>query len=192
MILHLAAHAPELAALDSTFPKDVVGIGLVEASLGAARVLAKHRPSEVVLLGTCGAFRGSGLSIGDVVVGAHILLSSPTGEMVEAMPRTIDTDAGLSSRFAGASVTVATTLAITTDDALARLLAERTGAHAEHLEAFAVARACQLAGVAFTVVLGVANHVGARGREEWRANQQRAGAAACAAVRSPTRGRSPA
>ena len=87
---------------------------------------------------------------------------------------------------------MATTLSITTDDDVARRLAESTGAEVEHLEAFAVARACALAGVAFTTVLGIANLVGASGRAQWRENHERAAAAACATIGSPRGAPSPA
>ncbi len=83
---------------------------------------------------------------------------------------------------------------MTTDDAVALALAAATGAQVEHLEAFAVARACADAGVPFGAVFCVANTVGARGRDEWRANHERAAAAACAAInlRSRPTMRSPA
>jgi hypothetical protein len=71
---------------------------------------------------------------------------------------------------------VATTLAITTDDDVAAAMGDSVQADVEHLEAFAVGRACELAGVMFSAVLGVANIVGARGREQWRENHVRVGA----------------
>lgn len=189
VLLCLAAFEPEMRALDASLPREIVGIGLVEAALGAARAINAHRtvwgPTEVVLLGTAGAYPGSGLEIGDVVVGREVVLAAASGALVEAMPRKIATDASLSACFAARRVVVATTLAITIDDAAARLLAESTGAEVEHLEAFAVARACAAAGVAFTTVLGIANAVGATGRAQWRENHERAAAAACAAIRNP-------
>ena len=78
-----------MRALDASLPRELVGIGLVEAALGAARAIDVHRPSEVVLLGTAGAYPGSGLEIGDVVVGGEILLGAASGDLVEGMPRKI-------------------------------------------------------------------------------------------------------
>jgi futalosine hydrolase len=180
-VVFVAAFLPELAGLEG----EVIGVGLVDAAIGAARVVASRKASGVVLLGTAGAYPGSGLAIGDVVVAESIVLASPTGALVtDAMSAAIETDAGLVARFAAARVDakrarVATTLAITTDDDIARALEASTRAHVEHLEAFAVARVCALANVPFTAVLGVANGVGARGRDEWRANHESA-SAACA------------
>lgn len=185
-MLVLAAFAPELAALDPGLERATVGIGLVDAALGTARALAARKPREVVLVGTVGAYPGSGLAIGEVVRAERVVLASPSGALIEAISREIEVDRSdpndltLSPR----SVVVATTLAITTDDTVARSLEAATGAQVEHLEAFAVARACQVANVRFSAVFGVANTVGSRGREEWRANHEAAAAAACALLKS--------
>ena len=150
-----------------------VGIGLVDAAIGTARLLAKHAPESVLLLGTCGAAPGSSLAIGDVVVARSVLLVDPaTLEGRAALPWSPAPIEGmLVAPFvaAGAIATsIATTLGITTDDALAATLARE--AETEHLEAYAVARACALAGIPCIVVLGITNIVGSRGRAEWRAN----------------------
>jgi nucleoside phosphorylase len=79
------------------------------------------------------------------------------------------------------SCTVASTLSITTDDALAALLAPK--GDVEHLEAYGVARACQSASVPCAIVLGIANRVGAKGREEWRAHHLTASARTAELVR---------
>jgi nucleoside phosphorylase len=77
---------------------------------------------------------------------------------------------------------VATTLAITVNDDAAGFIARESATEVEHLEAFAVAIACAAAGVAFAAVLGVANVVGARAREQWQANHHRAAARAASVV----------
>ena len=95
------------------------------------------------------------------------------------MPQSV---AAASDGFDAAAAVVATTLAITTDDDVAAAMGDSVKADVEHLEAFAVGRACELAGVTFSAVLGVANIVGARGREQWRENHARVSALACAAA----------
>jgi hypothetical protein len=52
----------------------------------------------------------------------------------------------------------------------------------ENLEAFAVARAAEVAGVPFTGLLGISNRVGSGAHAGWRRNARRAGAAACRAA----------
>jgi nucleoside phosphorylase len=89
-------------------------------------------------------------------------------------------DADLSSAVGGGAraVDVATTLSITTDDALARRVGEALGCEVEHLEAFAVAAACSAERVPVIAVLGVANRVGSAARDEWRRHHASAGKAA--------------
>jgi futalosine hydrolase len=186
--LFLAAFPPEIASLDPTLERATVGVGLVEASLGTAAILVDRTPRHVVLIGTVGAYPSSGLEIGDVVTAERVLVASSNGAIVDAMPSsTTAAPIGNVRR-----VVVATTLSITTEDDVAIVLEKSTGAHVEHLEAFAVARACERAGVKFSAVFGVANIVGSRGREEWREHHERAAAAACAIFRSPTTTPSPA
>lgn len=121
-----------------------------------------------------------GLAPLDVVVAERVVLAAPSGALVDAMPQSVEADA--IPTVSGRRVLVATTLAMTTDDGIAQSLERSTGAHVEHLEAFAVARACAEAGVRFSAVFGVANVVGARGRDEWQKNHERAAAAACATL----------
>jgi nucleoside phosphorylase len=196
-ILILSAHLPELSGLRSILGPDLsgtcgtravvaraAGIGLVAAARGAALALRSFEPSAAVFVGTCGAYAGRGVSIGEVVVGRRIFLrSTAEAEARGAFPAPMRTDLEasepLSSALAGAArrVTVATTLAITTDDSLASKIADR-GSDVEHLEAFAVADACAEANVPFAIVLGVANVVGSTARDEWRRHHQSAGHAA--------------
>ncbi|MBX3206129.1 MAG: hypothetical protein KF764_13750 [Labilithrix sp.] len=224
-VLVVAAWEPELerfrelcrggSTLDVDLEVAPIGIGLVDAASGLTRRIVARAPSLVVFVGTCGASPSSGLAIGDVVAGARVSLIEPA--VVEgraAMPfasEAVELDEAMVEALvaAGARVaTIASTLAVTTDDALAAALAPH--GQVEHLEAYGVARACQLergrdgaadeARVRAAIVLGVANVVGARGREEWRANHVAASARAAevawaalaAGVRRSTRSRSPA
>ncbi len=188
-ILVLGAFPPEIAPLPGLLPAGVLvricGVGLVDAALGTASELALLSPRSVIFLGTAGAFPGSGLSIGDVAVLRRTFLadaSSARGEaaLPDAMSAAICADPDLSAALARGAplVDVATTLSITTSDALACDLEGFVQASLEHLEAYAVARAAALAGVPFAAVLGVANLVGQLGRSSWRAHHERASMAA--------------
>ncbi len=175
--LCVAAFAPELSAI--TTPKRVVGIGLIAASAGAALAIAELRPRAVVLLGTCGAYPKSSLSVGDVIVATGLRLASAAearghGALLHAMTAEVELDVSISSALEAVGArraTVATTLAITTDDDLAAALQARYSCDAEHLEAYAVACACVNAKVPFACVLGVTNVVGSNGRAQWRENR---------------------
>ena len=166
-----------LADAGDTLETDAVGIGLVDAAVGTMRCVMRHAPGRAVFLGTAGALPGAGLAIGDVVVAcSHRLVDAAVLEDRGAMPFSAEgpaPDPELLERLVGAGarpVVVATSPSVTTDDALAAKLAGHHGAAAEHLEAFAFARAC--------AELGIANVVGSSGRAEWRAHHEEASARA--------------
>ncbi len=202
-VLCVSAHLPELSGLRPLLGGGLsgtagsvevkartVGIGVVAAAAGTASVLSEVAPAAIVFVGTCGAYAGRGLAIGDVVVARRTCLVSTAvidGRAATPTPMRIDHESGerLSdalARYGGRKVDVATTLAITTDDALSTRVAEGSGCDVEHLEAFAVADASTTAGVPWAVVLGVANLVGSGARVEWQMNHRRAGEAAGACV----------
>ncbi|MCL2723416.1 MAG: hypothetical protein FWD69_03175 [Polyangiaceae bacterium] len=180
-LLVLSAWEPELAALRSHAAArpdldgvafESVGVGLVEAAIGASRGIALLAPTHVLFVGTCGTLLPN-IGIGQVVVGADARLIdvaslSGAAEIPDLMPCEVAFDRILhdAACVAGAqSVHIANTASITVDEALAALLAQH--ADVEHLEAFAFARACAVHGVASGIVLGVANEVGPRGRAQW-------------------------
>jgi futalosine hydrolase len=212
-VLIVAAYPPELSALSEAFglhaigegmgspefagkmgPLEVVGeavgVGLAAAAVGTTRCLQVWRPRAVVVVGTCGAYPGRGLVVGDVVRARRIcLVSTAAIDGRAGLPSLIATerlaDPHLSSRFAALGVReadVATTLAVTTDGALAERIEQQRGCDVEHLEAFSVASACAAYEIPCAVVLAVANRVGATGRDEWMANHRAVEARAAATV----------
>jgi nucleoside phosphorylase len=204
--LVVAAFAPELAPLRRALARrpagargggvvcEPVGIGMVDAAAGAARAIARVAPRAILFVGTAGSY-GRAPEIGAVVIARHLVLAStaairgdgylptPLAARAQAHPELGASLLRASSGGAtGTAADVATTLAITRTAATARRLAHVTGASVENLEAFAVARAAVVAGVPFAAVLGIANRVGPEAHDEWRINQHRAAAAACAVV----------
>ena len=193
-LLIVAAFDPELAPLtlagltppgSPAIATRAVGVGMPAAAAGAATAIAELAPRFVVLVGTCGAYRASGLAIGDVVVADAVRVADGfavegRAEFPALMATVLASDAGLRTELeaAGArSAHVATTLGITVDDASAARIGQGTQTQVEHLEAFGVAHACVARGVPFAAVIGVANFVGSGAREEWRANHHAASAA---------------
>lgn len=152
-----------------------VGVGLVEAGIGTARCVMERRPAHVVFLGTCGSLAAD-LAIGDVVVGASVLLAG--GDLPAPMPSEMMLEGRL--EIPGRPARIVTTVGVTTSDARAAELAIL--AHVEHLEAFSFARACKTLGVDCTIVLGVANPVGSLGRASWLAHHEEASARAAEAL----------
>jgi nucleoside phosphorylase len=201
-VLIVAAFAPELRALGRIFARDTasgaaptraaVGVGLIEAAAGAARVLEQQKPRALILVGTAGIYPGTKLSIGQAVVAGTVHLASasvaaeaayypgPLPAKAEATPL----GAAIAQAARLSIADVACPLGITRDAAVARQLKRATGAALENLEAFAVARAAAHAGVPFAAVLGIANYVGPEAHAEWKQNGDKAAATACAAVRT--------
>jgi futalosine hydrolase len=196
-LLVVAAFEPELAPLRARLSVAApwvevhlasLGVGLVAAALAAQEVLAARRYRAVLFVGTAGAYPGAGLRRGEVVVARRSRLADAAvvrreADFVADCGAALDADPALVLALAQEGATpaeVATTLAVTTHDALARALG--TTAAAEHLETHAVAAAAQRAGVPWTAALGIANDVGAAGRDQWRAHHHEASEAVAAVV----------
>lgn len=187
-----------------------VGVGLPNATAGTTLRLMQLRPRAVVLVGTCGLYlnpdatvpgtihdpqagaphAAGQYAIGDGVVARRVQLVDPIeieqrGAMPEPMSRTIDCNPMIALGLGqGRTPTaeVANTLVLTTDDALGTLVSAGSGCVVENLECFGIANACALQNVPFACVVGIANHVGAKGRDEWRAYHKPAAHAACELV----------
>jgi nucleoside phosphorylase len=174
---------------------DAVGVGTVDAAVGAANAIARANPKEVIFVGTAGVYQAAGsarsLPIGSAALAGELRLISAAalrGDAYHPAPlvAAAATTPALRDRLARAAgtetpppvVNVACPLAITRAAALARRFAA-TGAALENLEAFAVARAAAACGVAFAAVMGIANQVGPRAHAEWRAHHLAASRAAC-------------
>jgi len=187
----LAAPAGAAAARDVACA--AVGVGTVDAAVGAAAAIARANPRRVIFVGTAGVYPAAAraLPIGVAALAGEVRLVSTAalrGEAYHPAPlvATMTTSPALRARLGRGDealtiVTVACPLAITQAAALARRLAA-TGAALENLEAFAVARAAAAARRPFAVVLGVSNVVGPRAHTEWRANHLAASRAACHVV----------
>lgn len=180
-VLVVAAVAEELGDL----PGAVVGIGAVDAALGAAEAIARHAPDHVVLVGSAGAYHPH-LPVGVAIVGDRLGLADAAvarGLAYAVGPRPVydgEAPAPLPPGVGWASV--CTTPAITTDPEAVQVLGRSWAV--EHLETWGVARACARAGVRFVPVLGIANPVGPGAHAAWLAHRGEAEAAARAVVRA--------
>jgi nucleoside phosphorylase len=228
-VLVLSAWEPEIAPLRRLLqgpdaPRALVratecravGVGAVDAAIGAARAMADVEPDCAIFVGTAGVYdRRAALAIGAAVVPDHFLLLSTaalrgdgylpppmlalararsTPRLRQALRRAARTAPGTSSPSSVAALAAALAaapLAITRTAALARSIVNATGAAVENLEVFAVARAAALGGIDFAAVLGIANHVGPRAHDEWRRHHASASESACAAVWAWLRARQP-
>ena len=186
-LMIVAAHAPELAGLPPEIRRSAVGIGAVEAAAGMAAVLAIGVPSGVIIVGTCGAF-STALELHDLVCVERAVwpLTSPHVQIPEVVPTKAEADPKLTERLVeltGArKVTAACGMGITVDDEEAGRTAAAARAHVEHMECFAIYRACARARIPCASLLAVANRVGGSARAEWRSNATLAEAKAIGAL----------
>ena len=204
--LVVAAWLPELdflreslanlpARIRRTVVLDTIGVGLVEAAIGASRLLATLRPRAVILVGTAGLYPGStstaGLTVGDAVLAEKIvLLPAPLPGrhtyLPEIMPSKEQSSARLTRDIRQATAlpaaNVANPIAITRSREAALFAAKDSACALENLEAFALARAAASRKIPFAAVLGVANHVGPAAHREWKKNAVAAAEEACRAV----------
>jgi nucleoside phosphorylase len=197
--LVVSAFEPEIAPLRRRLAgrRDIqvatVGIGALEAAIGATRAIAAERPDRLLFVGTAGIYaRGRAtLPIGGVAVAGEMHGVSTAALRDEGyLPGPVALRAEASTSLAAAltaalgdagrpPLSVACPLAITRSAALGRLIADATGADLENLEVFAVARAALVAGVEFGAVLGLANRVGPSGHREWLKHHRAVSRAAC-------------
>lgn len=214
-LLVLGAHAPDLRGLRDRLGTrlvgriqnlevlgKVVGVGGAVAAAATMRRLLLVEPRVAVLVGTCGVYAGcEGYRPKDVVVSQSCALVSfsvaagraafpdPLRTRLEAPAHLV---AGL--RASGARVHaagVASPQAFTLDDALAATVPGSHGCEAENLEAFAVAQACESAGIPFAAVLGVTHVVGSTAGDDRRRFAKEASEAAFEVVASWLRAGAP-
>lgn len=212
-VLVLAAHAPEFVGLrahigdsfhgsiaGSFVVAKTIGVGLAVAGAATANRIHQFSPRAVIALGSCGIYP-SGVEYRplDLVIPHRLQLFDPSvtagkASFPEPMQTVVEPDGALSAGLLQSaerrchSAVVATTMAITTDDAIARAVFPATGIEAENLELFPVALACRAADIPFAAVLGVTNVVGSTGRTDWRQYQRDAAIVAAEALVSWLRG----
>jgi nucleoside phosphorylase len=191
-LLILAAFAPELAgfrgALDPGLSGIVsgvhvacatIGVGLPAAAAGVTQRLREVRARAVLLVGSCGVYPGHApfvplqavIPTQVTLVDASVLaqkaafpgLMELSHATHEAMSDGLAAQAGTALRGA-----LATTLSLTTDDALAHSIGEHSACVAENLEALAVVAACTAQSPPCACLTIATNAVGSLGREQWR------------------------
>jgi len=167
----------------------VTGVGAVNAACAVTRFLDRHEVSQIVVCGIGGAYRGSGLSIGDVLCAGSecygdLGVASPegfldmealgfpllSGPLYNVLPLQIFPHARR-AKF----VTVNTCTGV---DNLAAAMEQRTGGSVENMEGAAVVHTATLVGVPVGEIRGISNFTGNRDRNSWRVKEAAAGAQA--------------
>lgn len=172
----------------------ITGPGPANAALAAGAAFSRVLSPALILTGIGGAYPGSGLKPGELAI-ASLETDVDTGvepEIPGALPAplAVAVKEGLHGHYLsdtaltallekaalqsgiktlkGAFVTSAT---VTNTAARARNLEKHHRAICENMEGAAVARACQLSGVAFAEIRGISNLVGTRDVKTWKINE---------------------
>lgn len=202
-VLIVSPHAPELEGLGSVLGRELsanldgievvakaVGLGLPGVAGGTTQRLERFQPRAVVLLGTCAAYPGRGLSPAQVVVAERSVVADAAvlqgwSSFPDPMTGQVVSNAGLVGGLTTTGtrrVSVASPCAVTADVNLGAEFASKLGCDAEHSECFGVALACAPYRVPFAAVLGVSHELGPAARETWRVTHRAAAYAAASLV----------
>jgi futalosine hydrolase len=203
-LLIVSAWSPELAYLRARLPHlpvsvgravtlGTVGVGLVEAGMGAARLIESRRPSMVLLVGTAGLYPDTGEDcsledvaiadhlklLGEILPGKHSYLPGPLAKTIRCAPSLVSV---LKKTMPLPCLDVACPLAITASTKAAFHAARTSDCALENLEAFSVACAAKTAKLPFAAILGISNHVGPSGHAQWLRHAKSSAQAACQVV----------
>lgn len=163
---------------------ELCGFGLAASGTMAASLIARVKPSRVMLIGIAGCY-GASVEIGSAIriqrVGCHGI---GVGNPFAAAYRSAQTmgwspiEAGEHGPAIGDEITLgshsgAMILSVATASANADEADHRRGRYAdavaEDMESFSVAIACQIAGIPLEIVRGISNTAGDRDHRCWRA-----------------------
>lgn len=175
------------------------GIGRTNAAIATTRSILEQGPFDAVLsMGVAGSLPGSGLAIGDVVVGSSAIymeegIETPMGfgdmsslgfSLGDFEGNTIQSDPALYERLAslGRCGPIATVATCSGTDLAAERVHSRTGAIAEAMEGAAVLHAGRSLALPGIEVRTISNSTGDRDNQQWNldlALESLTGAAGC-------------
>lgn len=169
-LLVCAATAPELAAFGEGDTGFLTGVGIPLALARTLEAAGRARPARVLNIGIAGAYPGSGLEIGDIVVGVSEVYGDVGFELPEPPGFRHAGEAGWGAfyrqplplavfpEFAGAARGRGCTVNACTGTEATGLSRERsTGAAFETMEGAAVAQAGRILGIPVCEVRAVSN-----------------------------------
>jgi futalosine hydrolase len=164
----------------------VTGVGIASACVSLGVFLSVWASPRAVMVGSCGALPGSGLELGDLVVGSSETFSElgvvdgpgtakPDTLSSMGLEQEIALGAGLGGLLLEACHRVArarlggllTVAGVSATRAQARARGRRFGTLAENMEGYALALAARRMGVEASEVRGVSNMAGERDKALW-------------------------
>ncbi|MCS7466475.1 futalosine hydrolase [Stieleria sp. ICT_E10.1] len=168
---------------------NTIGFGVIAAGIETTRLLLSERPRQVILAGIAGLFSGPstetlrlgdatwfdsvaidgiGVGQGDAFVDAADLGWRAEGEAAPTDTIHLPTTPQSRASIARPALLLTVCAGSADEDDAARRLRRVPAAIGEDMEAYAVAYACQSAGVPLRVVRGFSNRVGCRDKSDWQ------------------------
>lgn len=190
---HLCLRIPALFQkenINAAWQIELCGFGLIAAAASTARLIERHRPDRVLLVGIAGSLNDSlsvgtacvfdqvtchGIGVGDALSAQHHSSDQLGWQQLEGSEA--QTSIGgmirLTRRWAGnGNASTHHLLSVTAASANQTEATKRQsiflGAAAEDMEGFAVALACEIAGVPLEIVRGISNRAGDRNHDRWQ------------------------
>jgi len=182
-------------ALDPPSRTDIAmqlcGFGPIAAAARASNLISRYQPARVLLIGIAGTFDvnhcpvgsahrftqtrcdGIGVGTGDSFIGASQLgwLQFKDADAQPEIGDVLPLDSGFVSGIPASGTLLTCCSASDSAEAAASRRKRFPDANAEDMEGFAVAMACNLAGVPLQIVRGISNEVGDRNRDGWEIDQ---------------------
>ena len=166
---------------------ELCGFGPVGAGIRTATLIAQLRPKRILLVGLAGTYEPVSVPIGTAVLfdrvamygvgsgnGPGFVSAASMGFTEFVGCRNMQRDRELKLRTLGV-VARGTLLTCTTASATSEDVAQRRSlvpdAVVEDMEGFAVALACQYAGIDVAIVRGISNQAGDRDHSHWKTTQ---------------------
>ncbi len=166
-------------------PCELCGFGPVAAAARAASLIGQLKPERVILTGIAGTFDPAGLPVGTAAIFPRVVMHgvgigvasgfmSATTLGFRHWPKIGDSPDGSEELVVDAPVPPAAGQLLTcctgsaSPEEARQRLDQYPNVVAEDMEGFAVALACQLAGVPLAIARGVSNEVGDRTHDRWQ------------------------
>jgi len=190
---HLRRRIPALLRnenVNAAWQIELCGFGLIAAAASTAHLIERYRPDRVLLVGIAGSLNDSlcvgtaclfdqvtchGIGVGDAFSDQHRSSNQLGWQQVEGnetRPSIGDT-IPLTRRWTGNGIAsphrlISVTAASASQAEATKRQSLFLGAAAEDMEGFAVALACEIAGVALEIIRGISNRAGDRNHDRWQ------------------------
>jgi futalosine hydrolase len=157
------------------YPVFITGVSKTPVTFAVTSAISSFNISEAVLTGVCGAYRNSGISVGDVVTVSKdyfadegLFTQSGFKSLFEMGFGFMENCYILFDTFQCLPMAVSNTVSfLDGEGCISTILEESTGADVENMEGASFGYVCNMLGINAFQVRGVSNFCGERSQQEW-------------------------